>query len=178
MSKKEQILNEAESRVRTGGYNNVSFRDLADAVGIKSASVHYHFPTKADLGVALAERYTDNFMLSLGNAKNDSNDDPFASYIDLFRHALNVDKKMCLCGLLGAELDGLPTDVRLATRRFFERNLEWLSEAHQHKYGSSKKAASTEAIKLISLLEGALLVSRSLDDASLFDQAVNALRTS
>lgn len=175
MNKKEQILSEAENRVRTGGYNNVSFRDLADAVGIKSASVHYHFPTKADLGVALAERYTDSFMLNLGSAKDASNDDPFASYIELFRHALNVDKKMCLCGVLGAELDGLPSVVRLATRRFFERNIEWLSDAHQHKYGSSKAEASTAAIKLISLLEGALLVSRSLDNTSLFDQAVNAL---
>lgn len=175
MNKKEQILSEAENRVRTGGYNNVSFRDLADAVGIKSASVHYHFPTKADLGVALAERYTDSFMLNLGNAKDASNDDPFASYIELFRHALNVDKKMCLCGVLGAELDGLPSVVRLATRRFFERNIEWLSDAHQHKYGSNRTEASTAAIKLISLLEGALLVSRSLDNTSLFDQAVNAL---
>lgn len=175
MNKKEQILSEAENRVRTGGYNNVSFRDLADAVGIKSASVHYHFPTKADLGVALAERYTDSFMLNLGSAKDASNDDPFASYIELFRHALNVDKKMCLCGVLGAELDGLPSVVRLATRRFFERNIEWLSDAHQHKYGSNRTEASTAAIKLISLLEGALLVSRSLDNTSLFDQAVNAL---
>ncbi len=58
MSKKEAILNAAENKARLGGYNNFSFRELANEVGIKSASVHYHFPTKADLGAELVKRYT------------------------------------------------------------------------------------------------------------------------
>ena len=50
MSKREALLKVAEDKVRKGGYNNFSFREIANEVGIKSASVHYHFKTKADLG--------------------------------------------------------------------------------------------------------------------------------
>ena len=56
MEKKEQaILKITEEMVRRGGYNGFSFREIAKQVGIKSSSVHYHFPTKEDLGVAVAK---------------------------------------------------------------------------------------------------------------------------
>ncbi|MDF2795086.1 MAG: transcriptional regulator, TetR family [Pseudomonas orientalis] len=50
----------ARKMVQTRGYNGLSFRELAKEVGIKSASIHYHFPTKGDLGAALAKRYTED----------------------------------------------------------------------------------------------------------------------
>jgi TetR/AcrR family transcriptional repressor of nem operon len=58
---KDKILDAAEKRVRGAGFSAMSFRDLASDVGIKSASVHYHFPTKPDLGEALVDRYTSQF---------------------------------------------------------------------------------------------------------------------
>jgi len=57
----------SEVKVRLGGYNNFSFREIANEVGIKSARVHYHFPTKADLGAELAHQYTDAFLGALGD---------------------------------------------------------------------------------------------------------------
>ena len=62
MSKAVEILDAAETMIQSQGYNGFSFREIADQVGIKSASVHYHFPTKADLGAAVARRYTDRFL--------------------------------------------------------------------------------------------------------------------
>jgi len=44
--------------MRAGGFHACSFREIATDVGIKSASVHHHFPAKADLGAALVARYT------------------------------------------------------------------------------------------------------------------------
>ncbi|WP_254065657.1 TetR family transcriptional regulator [Acidisoma sp. L85] len=35
----------------------MNFRDLAAQVGIKAASIYHHFPSKADLGAAVARRY-------------------------------------------------------------------------------------------------------------------------
>ena len=37
-------LNLAETLVRTRGYNGFSYRDLAEQIGIKTASIHYRFP--------------------------------------------------------------------------------------------------------------------------------------
>ena len=109
MSKKEALLKAAENKVRLGGYSNFSFRELASEVGIKSASVHYHFPTKADLGAELAHQYTNSFLAALGepNDLKASGKNPINVYTQLFRSALVTDRKMCLCGLLGAESDSL-----------------------------------------------------------------------
>jgi len=174
MSKKEQLLVIAEDMVRSGGYNSVSFRTLAESAGIKSASVHYHFPTKADLGAALAERYTENFLSSLGTPKalQASGKNPIDVFISLFRHALSVDKKMCLCGMLGAEFDGLPEKVRIATRVFFNKNIEWLTLAFQSVSRRDELEARKAATSLIAQLEGALLISVALEDEAIFETAI------
>ncbi len=66
-SKAEEILDIAERLVRGHGRNGFSFRDVASRAGVKSASVHYYVPARADLGAAVARRYTDRFMDGLGD---------------------------------------------------------------------------------------------------------------
>ena len=68
MSMHDRILEAAEARLRSDGYGAVSFRDLANDVGVKSASVHYHFPRKEDLGVAVVKAYTEKVFAALGMA--------------------------------------------------------------------------------------------------------------
>ena len=46
--KASKILLVACSVIMERGYNGFSFRDVAAEVGIKSATIHYHFPTKAE----------------------------------------------------------------------------------------------------------------------------------
>ena len=168
--KREEILDVSEALIRTSGFNGFSTRDVADAVGIKAASVHYHFPTKADIGVAVTERYTDRFLEALGDP------DRFADarsavtrYVDSFRGALVRDGKLCLCGVLGAEIGGLPTEVGKHTRIFFERNIEWLRRALTASSGASAARAKADAMHILAALEGALILSLSLDDRSVFE---------
>ncbi|WDE08860.1 TetR/AcrR family transcriptional regulator [Thalassomonas viridans] len=173
MSRRDEILKVAESRVRTGGYNNVSHREIAAEVGIKSASVHYHFKTKEDLGAELAHQYTNSFLNTLGEPGDiiSRSENPITKYIELFRAALIKDKKMCLCGLLGAESDCLPDKVRFEIKRFFELNIEWLKQSYVLMNPQSSGEAKVKAIKLISMLEGALMISKAMDNIELFDQA-------
>src|SRR3984893_12936943 len=51
------IMDAAERRMRKGGFAGFSFREIAADVGIKSSSVHYHFPTKEDLAAAVIRRW-------------------------------------------------------------------------------------------------------------------------
>lgn len=177
MSKKDELLNAAERKVRTGGYSNFSFRELAVDVGIKSASVHYHFPTKSDLGAELARRYTENFLGALGEPSEISRrgDNPISIYVSLFRKALVEDEAMCLCGLLGAENDALPEKVQVETKRFFEKNIDWLERAYTIQNSGSYDWARTQAIKTLSLLEGAMMISKTLGDNNAFEQAISDL---
>jgi len=179
MTKRDELLKVAQNRVRSGGYNNFSFRDIAAEVGIKSASVHYHFPTKADLGAELARQYTDDFLRDLQDPAVllNAGKNPITTYIDKFRRALVIDKKMCLCGLLGAETDGLPDKVQHETKRFFEQNITWLEQAYIALQPESSGNAKASAIKLISLLEGAIMLSKSMGDDTIFEAAVAELQT-
>lgn len=174
-NKEEEIIKAAQSMVREGGYNSFSFRDIATAVGVKSSSVHYHFPTKADLGVAVAEYYTNTFISSLGDPTQliDEGKDPIEVYVRTFKSALLNDKRMCLCGILGSEIDGLPSSVAAQTRIFFERNIEWLTTVYLTK--GSKKCAKSRAMQTLSLLEGAMITSNVLTDINVFDKVAELL---
>ena len=123
-----QILDIAERRMRLAGYNAVSFRDIAAEMGIKSASLHYHFPKKADLGTALVKRYADNFHAVLSEKTHSLTEpkDRISAFIDIFRDALQDQNLNCLCAVLGAEAPGLPGAVSQEVRNFFEANIAWL----------------------------------------------------
>jgi len=182
MEKKEQaILKITEEMVRRGGYNGFSFREIAKQVGIKSSSVHYHFPTKEDLGAAVAKYYTERFFEALGKAQAllDNNKDPLQSYISAFRQALTKDKRMCLCGLLGAEIDGLPERVVEQTQEFFRLQLAWLEDAYRlmDPEKNTNTIARKKASQTLALLEGAIITSNVLDDITLFDSAAELLLT-
>jgi len=176
-SKRDEILDVAERMIRTAGFNAFSTRDVAKAVGIKAASVHYHFPTKADLGVAVTRRYTDRFLQRLGDPMKLKGDvrEVLSHYASAFRRALRGDGKLCLCGVLGAEIGGLPADVGGHTRIFFERNLEWLIEAMTASSRMSAARAQHVATMVLAALEGALIVSKSLGDESVFARVVDGL---
>lgn len=181
-TKAEEILDAAEGLARRGGYHGFSFRDVAGRVGIKSASVHYHFPTKADLGAAVARRYTDRFLDALGDPA-----DPAAvpgeligRYAAAFRHALVTERLMCLCGMLGSEVAALPAEVAAEAKRFFERNIDWLEAVlsrRENGPAADRAASRREALTILAALEGASILAHTLEDPSVFDRVVEAVTT-
>ncbi len=87
----------------------MSFRDLAAEVGIKAASVYHYFPTKAELGAALARRYWEDAAATLESLSAGS--DPLRAlsrYPGIFREALLTGNRMCMCSFMAAEYDDLP----------------------------------------------------------------------
>lgn len=172
-SNHERILDAGERMARARGYNGFSFREVALEVGIKSASVHYHFPTKADLGAAIARRYTDRFLAGLppADAPETAPQEALGAYVAAFRRALNVDGLMCLCGILGAESDSLPASVAAEARRFFELNLDWLQAMYARAEAPDPLGAAT---RQLATLEGAMILARVLDDPAVFERAASA----
>ena len=172
----ELVLDVAQSLAQTRGFKGFSFRDLAAAIGVKSASIHYHFPSKADLGVALVRRYREGFEDSLREAEARGAAVPgrLKAFVEIFRASLDEDR-LCLCGMLGAERDSLPPDVAAEVRDFFIFCEDWL--ATQMKQGRQDGcldftgAPQVPALQLLALLEGGLLVARSLGDPARFDKA-------
>ncbi len=177
MSAKEQLLDCAENLIQTKGFNDFSFRDLANMVGISSASVHHHYRTKEDLGVAVTSRYTERFISRLNDEATKHNDAKklLDVYIKLFRKSLVEDGHMCLCGMLGAEIDSLPKLVAKETKNFFDKNLEWLTVVFKMNKSNSVVQAETKAKIILSTLEGALILCRTTKDNKFFDDITKKL---
>src|ERR1700730_9008942 len=123
----ERLMDLAEARIREASYRGFSFRDLAAEIGIKSASVHHHFPTKAGMAAAVARRYGERFFEIVAPRHDESGDDVVAIYRSAFRSEIERDGRMCLNGMLGAEAGGLPPEVVQEVQVFFRRCVDDLS---------------------------------------------------
>ncbi|OQW74804.1 MAG: hypothetical protein BVN33_07530 [Proteobacteria bacterium ST_bin13] len=153
---REAILDATERRVRQGGYNGFSFRDIAADVGIKSSSVHYHFPGKELLVDAIAERYIERTREFLGDPARMRADAAIERVAALFLKADETDGLMCLCGILAAESAGIPPVLRPRVSAFFTLLIDWLTTALGEKDGS------LAAGEVVAQLEGGLMVSQTL----------------
>jgi TetR/AcrR family transcriptional repressor of nem operon len=174
----ERIVAAAERRMRESGFHGFSFREIAADVGIKSASVHHHFPTKQDLAAAVTRAYTDRFMAALGDpadpARAPSN--LVALYVDVCRRILVDDRRMCLGCLLASEGAGLPAGVHAEAQRFFERTLGWLETVLRRRTSdTSAHDPRAEALRIVATLDGAVLVAYSLGDVAAFDSVAAGL---
>ncbi|HEY0211924.1 TetR/AcrR family transcriptional regulator [Acerihabitans sp.] len=169
----------ARLMIQANGYTALSFRDIASTVGVKSSSVHYHFPTKGSLGAELARRYTEEMDDHLEQSLAMSRDAGafMARYTAVFRAALANENRMCMCGILAAEHDELPREVQLEVVRFAEVNVKWLARALA--IGREQKPSAqlqSHALAIYAAVEGAQLVARSRNDIMVYDRTIEAYR--
>jgi TetR/AcrR family transcriptional repressor of nem operon len=125
----EGILAAGRRTAQAHGYAGLNFRDLAAEVGIMAASIHYHFPTKADLGAAVAQRYREDTAAALEVLAAQAPDALAAlhAYPATFRTALDTDKRLCLGSFTATEQDDLPGPVLRGVRAFGDVNVTWLA---------------------------------------------------
>src|SRR5258707_8012658 len=153
----------AESHIRDAGYGGFSFRELAAEIGIKSASVHHHFPTKATMAAAVARRYGDRFLAAVVGPPKETAEEAIAMYRSAFRTALDRDGRMCLCGVLGAEAGALSPEVAEEILSFFRRCIGDLSQ----RIGGPD--AEARAFHVMATLEGGVMLARVYRDIEAFD---------
>ena len=181
MDTRISLLDSAERAVRQRGFDGFSYADLSKEIGIRKASIHYHFATKADLGLALIERYAEQFFEALADIRNSDGSaaEQLRSYIQIYRNALVEGEQVCLCVALSAGRDSLSTEVLDQLNRLHAESIAWLTEVFERaaQDGSVSGCALPieDATAALALVEGAQLLARARKDVSLFDQAVAAL---
>jgi TetR/AcrR family transcriptional repressor of nem operon len=165
------VLDAAEGLVQTRGFNGFSYADVSERVGVTTASLHYHFPGKAELGRALVERYGTRFLSALAGIASGETSAPASleAYAALYGQVLAAGR-MCLCGMLAAEYETLPSPVQRAIRAFFDANEAWLvdlldrgREAGAPAFAGSARDAARQ---WTSTLEGSMLLARPFGDAT------------
>ena len=176
---KEVILTEATRIAQARGYSGMNFREVADRVGIKPASIYHYFASKADLGAAIARRYWEDAAASLDVIAAEEADPTaaLARYPEVFRRSLESDNRLCLGSFMSAELDHLPEAVITQVQAFADLNTDWIAKmlvsANAARPGQE---AETRARAIFASIAGAQLMARSRSDITIFDTLIEAYR--
>ncbi|PLZ03901.1 TetR family transcriptional regulator [Burkholderia sp. WAC0059] len=162
---REQILDHAITLMMLRGYNGFSYRDLSGLVGVKTSSIHYYFPSKDDLVLEAVNEYSSSVLASIHAI------DPvlpadvkLGKYAKLFGRTLGDGDQICLCGMLAADIESLPENIRQAVQTFFKANESWLAKILEQGgregtlavNGKPENAART----LFAAFQGSVLASR------------------
>lgn len=175
-----RILDVAERLVQTRGFNAFSYADVAGALNLTKASLHYHFPTKAKLGERLIDRYRESFLAALDHIDRACPDAgaKLRAYVEIYAVVLDSNR-MCLCGMLAADYATLPKPMKEAVRSFFDTNEAWLArvlmEGRKRKELAFSGTPVETARVLVAALEGAMLLARSHGDSSRLRSAADRL---
>ena len=112
--RKEQILDVAGELLQTRSFSAFSYQDISDRVGISKASIHHHFPTKEDLGKALAARYRISQKQALDNIskKFPRPWDRLDAYMAMTTDIIKSGNKICPLGSLRAEHNLISTEMQ------------------------------------------------------------------
>lgn len=125
MDTKGEILKTTERLIITKGYNGFSYQDISDAIGIKKASIHYHFKTKEDLGAAFVQMFHDRFNTWTHKIKDKANLEKLNGFAQLFKIVSNNGKHICPLSMLTAEYQTLPAKVQQKVYNFLAQMEEW-----------------------------------------------------
>ncbi len=180
---RQELLMEAELLVRGRGYSGFSFAQLAEAVGIRKASIHYYFHTKDDLAIALVAAYDARYDAALAAIMASSADG--LARIDAYGQLYleGVERRLgCLCAVLATEFDLLPESLRADIARFFAKHIAWLEQVLREGIANGTIAADIDPARaarvIIATLEGALMLERVMAGGDGFRTVLDGLKKS
>lgn len=164
---RERILDEAQQLFHHNGYQGFSYQEVAAKLDIKHSAIHYHFPAKADLGVALIERMRDQVKAMAAGGDEVRVDygkqlqlffDYYRSHVDLHNGAL------CPVGAMAIEASSAPTSVQMQMRLLIKEVLQFLSRVLMRGRDAGTfhfdGRADEKAVLVLATLAGSLQIAR------------------
>jgi len=171
----ERILDAANTLLIDRGYSAFSYADIAETVKVRKASIHYHFPTKAGLVVAVLRRHRARISEGM-KALDNQIENPLIRIRNYFKYWEGCIEgrtlSFCIGALLGAEMPSLPEEVQAEVRLHFSTLTEWFERTL--KAGTKARSlrlqgtVATEAQMLIAVLHGAMLSARATNNCDVF----------
>ncbi|MBX4997333.1 TetR/AcrR family transcriptional regulator [Rhizobium lentis] len=174
-STSDKILDIAQSLIVAGGYNGFSYADISAAIGIRKASIHHHFPTKAELVTVLVDRYRKQADAGLQSLREQAANpaDQLQFYVNYWHTCIrDASQPFCVCAMLASEMQMLPEEVASRVRAHFQSLAAWLSSVLQAGVEQGvfrlDKRPEEQAQMLMASVHGAMLSARALGDPELF----------
>lgn len=181
MSTQQKLLDLGEGIIRNRGFGGFSYADLAREAGIRKASVHHHFPAKADFGLAVLDRYSDRLAISLGDifATSRNGAQALAGAIRLYRDALDGGDSTCMCAALAADSAVLSEAMREMLDKANHMAIDWFEQVlvvgRRDRSIAVSGDPTEEAVAILAQLQGAQLVAKAAHDVDMFDKAISTL---
>lgn len=173
--KANEILSYTRALLTSGGYRSFSFADISDKVNIRKASIHHHFPSKAELVRTVVAQYREEARTGM-KLLSDKINDPVAelqAYIDYWSTCIkDGSSPFCICAMLAAELPTLPPEVAAEVSGHFTDLSHWLAavlrRGEEQNVFQFRGTISAEADLLMATVHGAMLAARAFNDAEIF----------
>jgi TetR/AcrR family transcriptional repressor of nem operon len=169
------IVASARTLIVNGGYNGFSYADIADVVGIRKASIHHHFPTKADLVRTLVLRYREDAQSGVAALENSGGQplDILRTYADHWAKCIeDASRPFCVCAMLASELPSLPPEVATEVTAFFRFLSRWLTAVMERGAVTGSLTLSSppevEAEVFLACVHGAMLSARAYGRPDMF----------
>lgn len=173
--KAEEIVQRTNELLAQGGYDSFSYADIAALVEVRKASIHHHFPSKADLVKATVARHRE-FTRHGMRALDERVADPMQrldEYCRLWAACIEAaNPPICICALLASQLPILPAEVAEEVEGHFQDLAAWLAAVMREGAAAARMRlagdADAEAHEFMACVHGAMLSARALRDAKLF----------
>ena len=170
---KVEILDLAEDLLLNRGFNGFSYANISSALKLKNAAIHYYFPAKADLGLAIIQRARERFASwtqderMSGKPAKEKLEAFFRSYLRF----LEAGQQVCLGGALETDFKTLPPEMQVQTQKFASDILVWMEGVLEEGRGKRilfyPGEARDQAILILSSLQGALQMTRAMGPSCL-----------
>jgi len=177
----DRIIAAGQQLIMRRGYSGFSYADVAEAINIRKASIHHHFPTKTDLVIAVLDAWKDAFDADAASLQTSGTNAvaQLGAYFGHWERCIADDTApFCVAGMLGAELPSLPEEVAKEVKSFFDNLTSWLEQVLDSgvKNGLLKldSPVHTEASTLVSLVYGVMLAARAYGNVALFTDVTTA----
>jgi TetR/AcrR family transcriptional repressor of nem operon len=180
--KAAEIVACARSLLAAGGYNGFSYADISESVRISKASIHHHFPSKAELVQTVVARYREEARTGMATLERQI-PGPAAqlhAYTEYWAACIRDGSlPFCICAMLAAELPAIPSAVADEVRGHFSDLAAWLASVLTRgaaEGGFSLQASpEAEAMAFMATVHGAMLSARAHGSPEVFAQIVQPL---
>ncbi|OSQ39732.1 TetR/AcrR family transcriptional regulator [Thalassospira mesophila] len=170
-----EIIDQARLLIANGGYNGFSYADIAKTLGVTNASIHYHFPAKADLVKAVVIQYRtySHHQLALARAEDDDPVRLLRLFVGFWEHCLREGPwPFCICVMLACELPLIPDAVADEVQGHFDDLSGWLTEVMAQGQARGllelRAGPKVEARILMTLVHGSMISARAARDPALY----------
>ena len=163
MDTRQEIIKIADQLIRGKGYNAFSFSDIGKELKIKNASIHYHFPSKTSLGVAII----DDHLSKLDDLIKQSRDkDPLTklnSFLSIYSKA-KKGNQICLVGSLATDYytveNAIQEELKILTDKILNWVIDILEEGKTSKQFHYSIDTRTKALLIITNMLAAVQLTR------------------